>query len=67
MIPPELKPYLPEIITAVVGLFFGWLFTRLAASAKISAGNERLKAEERRSADGGWETTGCDSFLIVLR
>jgi DNA recombination protein RmuC len=51
MIPPELAPYLPEIIAAVVGLFIGWLFTRLAASGRISAGNERLKAEERRSAE----------------
>ena len=51
MIPPELQPYLPEIITAMVSLFFGWLFTKLAASARISAGNERLKSEERRSAE----------------
>src|SRR6478672_10372941 len=51
MIPQELQPYLPQIVTAIVGLFFGWLFTKLAASAKISAGNERLKAEERRAAE----------------
>ena len=51
MIPPELKPYLPEIITAIVGLFFGWLFTKLSASAKIAAAAERLKSEERRAAD----------------
>ena len=49
--PPELAPYLPHIIAALVGLFFGWLFTRLAASGRISAGAERLKAEERRSAE----------------
>lgn len=51
MIPPELAPYLPEIITAVVALFVGWLFTHLAAAGRIAAGNERLKAEERRSAE----------------
>ncbi len=51
MIPPELRPFLTEILTALVGLFFGWLFTRLSAAGKISAGNERLKAEERRSAE----------------
>lgn len=51
MIPPELAPYLPEIITAVVALFVGWLLTHLAAASRIAAGNERLKAEERRGAD----------------
>ena len=51
MIPPELAPYLPEIITAIVALFIGWLFTHLAASSKVSAGIERLKAEERRAAE----------------
>jgi DNA recombination protein RmuC len=49
--PPELAPYLPEILTALAALFLGWLFTHLAASSKIAAGNERLKAEERRSAE----------------
>jgi DNA recombination protein RmuC len=51
MIPPELRPYLPEIITALVGLFFGWLFTRLAASGKLATAAERLKSEERRTLD----------------
>lgn len=51
MIPPELNPFLPHIVTAIVSLFVGWLLTRLAASGKIAAGSERLKAEERRSAD----------------
>ncbi len=50
-LPPEITPYLPQIFAASAGLFFGWLFTRLAASAKISAGQERLKAEERRSLE----------------
>ncbi len=49
--PPELTPYIPHIIAAMLGLFFGWLFTKLAASAKISAGHERLKSEERRAAE----------------
>lgn len=51
MIPSQIQPFLPEIITAIVAFFFGWLFTKLAASGKISAGNERLKSEERRSAE----------------
>lgn len=51
MIPPELKPFLPEIAAAIGGLFFGWLFTKLSASAKITAGVERLKSEERRAAE----------------
>jgi DNA recombination protein RmuC len=50
-LPPEIAPYLPQIIAAIAGIFVGWLLTRLAASGKISAGNERLKAEERRSAE----------------
>jgi DNA recombination protein RmuC len=49
--PAQLAPYLPEIITAVVAFFLGWLFTHLAASGRITAVNERLKAEERRSAE----------------
>ena len=48
---PELAPYLPDIITALIALFVGWLFTRLVASSKIAAVSERLKAEERRSAE----------------
>jgi hypothetical protein len=51
MIPPELAPYLPEILTAIAALFVGWLFTHLAASGRIAAGREMLKAEERRSAE----------------
>lgn len=49
--PPELAPYLPEIVIAIVALFAGWLFTRLSVAGKISAVTERLKAEERRSAE----------------
>lgn len=49
--PPELAPYLPQIIATLAGLFFGWLFTRLAASGKIAAAAERLKSEERRAAE----------------
>jgi DNA recombination protein RmuC len=50
-LPPEITSYLPQIISVTAGLFFGWLFTRLAASGKLAAGSERLKAEERRSAE----------------
>jgi hypothetical protein len=49
--PPELEPYIPFVITAVIALFFGWLFTWLAAGATKSALNERLKSEERRVTD----------------
>jgi DNA recombination protein RmuC len=49
--PPELAPYLPQILTAVLGLFVGWLFTRLAASGKIATAAERLKSEERRALE----------------
>jgi len=51
MIPPELKPYLPEILTALLGIFLGWLFTKLAASGKFAAAAERLRAEERRVSE----------------
>jgi DNA recombination protein RmuC len=51
MIPPELAPFLPQIIAAAVGLLVGWLLTKLAASARIASGVERLKAEERRAAE----------------
>lgn len=50
-LPPEITSYLPQIISVTAGLFFGWLFTRLAASGKLAADSERLKAEERRSAE----------------
>jgi len=49
--PPELQPHLLTIIASVVALFLGWLFTHLAASSKIAAGNERLRAEERRALE----------------
>jgi len=48
---PELALYLPYFLAAAAGIFIGWLLTRLAASGKISAGAERLKAEERRSLE----------------
>lgn len=51
MMPPELALYLPYLLAAAVGVFIGWLLTRLAMSGKISAGIERLKAEERRSLE----------------
>ena len=49
--PPELAQYLPEILSALVGLILGWLFTWLVGSGKSAAAAERLKAEERRSAE----------------
>ena len=49
--PPELTPYLPQIITGTVALFLGWLVTHLLAAGRMAAANERLKSEERRSAD----------------
>lgn len=48
---PDLTPYLPEIITGGIAFFVGWLFTHLVAASKVSARNERLKAEERRSTE----------------
>lgn len=47
----DLEPYLPHLAIAALGLFFGWLFTRLAASAKLATAAERLKSEERRASD----------------
>jgi DNA recombination protein RmuC len=49
--PPELAPYFPYVISSLLGLFLGWLFTRLAASGKIAAAAERLKSEERRASE----------------
>jgi DNA recombination protein RmuC len=51
ILPAELAPFLPEIITGIAGLCIGWLLTRLAAAGKIAAGEERLKAEQRRAAE----------------
>ena len=49
--PTHLQPHLPEILSAVIALGVGWLITQLIASAKLAAAKERLKAEERRSAE----------------
>lgn len=51
--PPELQPYFTEILTLLIGLLLGWAVAKMSASGKISAGNERLKAEERRCAEMG--------------
>jgi DNA recombination protein RmuC len=51
MIPQELQPYLPHILAAIAGLFVGWLFTKLSAATKLAAVAERLRSEERRSAE----------------
>jgi DNA recombination protein RmuC len=50
-LPPEILHYVPQLIAAGAGLFFGWLFTHLAASGKIAAAAERLKSEERRAIE----------------
>lgn len=44
--PPELAQYLPQIISLLAGLFFGWLCTWLAGSGKMAAAAERLKSAE---------------------
>ncbi len=49
--PPQLQPYLPEILSAIIALAAGWLMTQLLASGKLAAVKERLKAEERRAAE----------------
>lgn len=47
----QLQPHLPEILSALAGLLFGWLFTKLNAASRQAADAERLKAEERRAAE----------------
>ncbi|HSP41548.1 MAG TPA: DNA recombination protein RmuC [Luteolibacter sp.] len=47
----ELALYLPEIAIAFFALLIGLVVSHLAASGKTAAANERLKAEERRSAE----------------
>ena len=49
--PPELAKYLPLLIAASAGIAAGWLIARLVAGGKISALNEQLKGEQRRSAE----------------
>jgi DNA recombination protein RmuC len=49
--PPELQPYLPQIASALVGMFIAWLLTRLSANSRLATANERLKSEERRAAE----------------
>jgi DNA recombination protein RmuC len=51
MIPPELQPYLPQIISAAIALVIGWLITHLLATRKLATAAERLKSEERRAAE----------------
>ncbi len=48
---PDLNPYFPEILSAAVAFFFGWLITQLAASAKSATAAERARADERRIAE----------------
>ncbi len=49
--PPELQRHLPEILAAIGAFFSGWAITQLIASGKLATARERLKAEERRSAE----------------
>jgi len=51
MIPEEFAPYLIPTVAAAAGILVGWLISRVASSGKISTAEERIKGEERRSAD----------------
>jgi DNA recombination protein RmuC len=48
---PFLELYFPQILAAALGLFVGWLLTRLAGGSRYAAVTERLKAEERRATE----------------
>ena len=60
MIPPEIRPYLPEILCTLFGLLAGWWLTRLSAAARIEALNGLCRAEERRATD-------LDARLAIAR
>ena len=49
--PPELQPYLPQIIAGLIGFFIAWLITQLLASGKLATSREQVKAGERRAAE----------------
>ena len=49
--PPELQPYLPQIIAGLIGFFIAWLITQLVASGKLATSREQVKAGERRAAE----------------
>lgn len=49
--PSELFAFLPEIAIALTALLIGWAVRHFAASGKTAAARERLKSEERRSAE----------------
>jgi DNA recombination protein RmuC len=49
--PPEIQPYLPQILAATAGFLIAWIITSLIGKAKVSAAREQVKAEERRSAE----------------
>lgn len=49
--PAEASPNLIIILVAAACLLAGWWIGRFTVNSKIAAINERLKAEERRSAD----------------
>lgn len=47
----EITPYAIPAAAAVGGMLIAWLLTKSSASSKIAKTNERLKGEERKSAD----------------
>lgn len=49
--PPELQPYLPEILSALTGFLIAWLVTWLVGKAKLATANERVKSEQRRATE----------------
>jgi DNA recombination protein RmuC len=49
--PPELQTALPWILSALAGIFFGWLITVLALSGRRVRLEERIKSDERRMTE----------------
>lgn len=49
--PPELEAALPWILSALAGVFFGWLITLLALSGRKARFEEQIKSEERRATE----------------
>jgi len=49
--PPEIQPYLPQILSATAGFLVAWFVTYLIGKARVSAANERVKSEERRATE----------------
>lgn len=49
--PPEIEPYLPEILCAIAGFLAAWLITFLVGKAKQASLGEQLKSEQRRATE----------------